>query len=122
MASKPATNNQGGEAEWEAELEKLLVYELGAFLSENAFLEAIPKEKGHHQGFSPTSVIEGNAKVIASRIAPIVAKAKKEAVGEAFNELARVMEERYTDNEEMVRIFRIVRKRFGLDGEKGEMK
>lgn len=79
MGKPTTTNNQGGEA-WEAELEKLLVYELGAFWSEIAFLEAIPKEKGHHQGFSPTSLIEDNAKVIASRIAPIVAKAKKDNI------------------------------------------
>lgn len=54
------------------EIENLITEELMAHITEVAFLGAIPKEKGHHQGFYYKEVCRQNAKILKEKIIAIL--------------------------------------------------
>ena len=72
----------GKEPTFEEKAKKLFEDELSNFVMEIRVLGAIPKEKGHHQGFSPTSVYKDNAKIILERLLPIILEEALRAIGE----------------------------------------
>lgn len=52
-------------------IKEILEREIPAILTEMAFLGAIPKEKGHHQGFSKSQVVKNNTEIIADQISQL---------------------------------------------------
>lgn len=56
------------------EIIKILEEEIKATLTEIAFLKTIPKEKGHHQGFSQSQVIKNSSERIANQILGLLEK------------------------------------------------
>ena len=59
---------------------KILEEEFGATITEIIFLGIIPKEKGHHQGFSKHQVIKNSSEKMANQILPLLEEIDKKEI------------------------------------------